>query len=152
MAKETYSLAQFLSGSIDAMPDAPVRALLPEGKHVIQVTEVSQKTLGATESEALVVSCKYIQTLELVNPADAVLKAGEDVDFTFFTNNQGGLGSLKDFLKPIAQPGILLSELLPAMVGQQFIVTTKIRKWKDKNSGEQKQGHESVGGLALLST
>lgn len=148
--EQKLSLAQFLEGSVDAMPDAPKRALLPAGKHVIQIKEVAQKEMGNDKKEALVFSAKYVQTLELVNPADATLKDGEDVDFTFFTDNQGGIGSLKEFVKPLASPGVMLKDILPAMVGNQFVVTTKIRKWKDKNSGEEKQGHEPIGGLALL--
>lgn len=144
------SLAQFLDASVDALPDAPKRAMLPAGKHVIQIVDVSQKELGSDKKEALVFSAKYIQSLELVNAADATLKAGEQVDFTYFTDNAGGLGGLKEFVTPLAQPGMKLSDILPALPNNQFIVTTKVRKWKDKQSGEEKAAHEAVGGLALM--
>lgn len=150
MEKQKLSLAQFLDGAVDAMPDAPKRAILPAGKHVIQMVEVGQKEMGNDKKEALVFSAKLVQTLELVNAADATLEPGTEVDFTYFTDNQSGIGALKEFVLPLASPGTKLSDILPAMVNNQFVVTTKVRKWKDKNSGEEKSGHEAIGGVALL--
>lgn len=144
------SLESFLAQAIDALPDIPTRAMLPAGQHVIQVVEVKQDELGKDDKEALIFKCKHVETTALVNPSDTPLKAGEEIEFVFFSDNAIGLGKLKEFLQPLSAPGMLLSDLLPAMAGQQFVVTTKVREWKDNSSGEKRQGHEPVGGLSAL--
>ncbi len=150
MEKIKLTLASFLDSTVDEMPDAPKRAMLPAGRHVIQVVDVKQTELGGDKIEALQFACKYVESQELVNSADAVLKPNEEIDFTFMTDNALGIGRLKEFVKPLASPGTKLSDILQALPGQQVIVTTKVRSWKDKNSGEQRSGHEPVGGLVLL--
>ncbi len=144
------SLASFLNSSIEEMPDAPTRAMLPAGRHILQVKDCKQKELGNDKKEALTILCTYVETQELVNSADAVLKPQEEVDFTFMTDNAYGIGRLKEFLKPLASPGVTLADILQAVVGQQVIITTKVRQWKDANSGEKREGHEAVGGMVLL--
>lgn len=150
MDKVKLTLASFLDSSVEEMPDAPKRAMLPAGRHVLAVVDVKQTELGNDKIEALQFACKYIETQELVNSADAVLAPNEEVDFTFMTDNANGIGRLKEFVKPLASPGTKLSDILQALPGQQVIVTTKIRTWKDKNSGEMRSGHEAVGGVVLL--
>lgn len=148
--EQKLTLASFLDGAIEEMPDAPERAQLPAGRHVLLVVDVKQTELGNDKKEALQFKMKYIETQELVNSADAVLKPNEEIEFTYMTDNAFGIGRLKEFVKPLASPGTKLSDVLQALPGQQVIVTTKTRAWKDKNSGEKREGHEPVGGLALF--
>lgn len=149
MSNDTpVDLGTFLDMEIDNLPDAPKREILPSGKHVVQVKDSGIKDIG--DKKMIVISVAHVLTEELANPADELPKPGTTYDM-LFSASDSGMGALKELLMPIRPKGTKTAELLQALPGQQFRLVSVTRKYKDKNSGEQKVGWNPVGGFQFLS-
>lgn len=145
---QPLSLSLFMDQEIDALPDAPKREQLPPGVHIVQVKDVQTKK--AKDKEALLISFNYLQTESLVKPTDDLPKAQTVIEQMYSTETEGGLGALKALLMPIKIPGVKTSEMLQALPGQQFKITTNKRSWTDTASGEKREQWNIVGGLQKL--
>ena len=143
---KVFNLDDFMEKDFSALPDAPKRSMMPNGKHVIQIVGAPEKTVLG-EKPALKFKYKLIQHVELAAGA-APLDVGTELEEVFFVSSEGGLGALKEHLKNLpAQP---LKDLLPALDGQQFVIVTKQREFKDKQSGEKRTGWNTVDGLKMM--
>lgn len=146
--KPNFDLGDYLDKPIAEMPDMPTREILPNGTHVVQIFDVQRDQLGG--KDAVIFTYKYLECVNLAKPSDVQPKAGTVFQELFFPASEGGIGALKMHITPVAPEGATLGQVLQAVIGQQFQITTSVRRWKDPKSGEERENHQTKGGLRLI--
>ena len=124
-------LNSLLDANLDDLADLPEFGTYPPGSHKVTIKFESKEVNNHACVELQMVA---IETEELVNPADAPLKAGQQGSVLYMLDNEFGQGALKKLMVPLASATgqSSLRAIMDAANGMEVSVVTKVRQNKDK--------------------
>ena len=136
------NLDALLDGSFEQLADKPEFKPYPRGQHAVQVF-FKPKQFGekGKDGEGYEVKFKYSEVAELVDPEnDVPPKAGAEATLQFNMTSkedfirEAGQGNMKMIFRAMAEkyPGMSPRQMLEAGSGDFAVITTGLRKNKDK--------------------
>ena len=119
--------------SLDDIADLPEFMVFPAGAHRCTISFESKK-IGT--HPALEAKLTLLETVELVDPTDAIPAVGSESSVAYMLDNEYGKGKMKKMLKPLAElfGTSRISELLDAANGTEVLVVTKQRQNEKKTA------------------
>lgn len=129
------SIDSLLDATLDDLADMPEFKPFPAGAHRCTI-EFEVKDVGGIPSVGLKLTA--IETMELANPEDTPVKAGDSTEVLFMlkkkdgTTNELGQGQFKEILKPLAAHFNTATNraTMEAAKGAECLVVTVIREDK----------------------
>ena len=128
-------LDNLLDLTLDDLDDLPSFEPYPAGAHKLLAT-FEPKKIG--EKDAIELSFKYVELLELANPEDKTPKEGDTCNTMFLIGNEFGLGNLKKCATPFADMvgSNNLRAIIDGVKDVECAVVTSIRV--DKNDASKR--------------
>lgn len=144
MSAQLNSLDSILDQQLDDLEDLPEFKPFPTGTHRFTISFESKEVNKHPSVELKIVG---IETVELANPEDTPLTAGDSTNVLFMLDNEFGVGKLKAVLKPLSEhfgtKGV--RDTMEAAKGCECLGVTKVRTNKDKT-----QAYTDVVNLQVL--
>ena len=138
------NLDALLDQNLDDIADLPEFKPFPAGAHRCTIKFESKEVNGHPAVEMKVTA---IETLELADPSQTPLAAGDSTGILFMLDNEFGAGALKAVCAPLAAHygTKKISETLAAAEDSEVVLVTKVTTNKDKT-----QKYTAVVSLTLV--
>lgn len=141
------SINDLFSSDIDDLADLPAFEVPPPGVYLLEV-KFQEKVIN--NKNCIEMACKVIETQELEDVNNREVPPNTEFSQLFMLNNEFGLGSLKEVLKPLSEHfgvtnlGILLRENL-----QEYVqVVALVKNRTDKSDPDKKYARVSIISVA----
>ena len=131
-----FNIDQILDGTLDDLADMPEFVPFPAGTHIITIDweNKTAKKDWINGHPALSLKLKAVETVELVDTAQAPLVPGSETNVLYMLDNELGQGSFKKIMTSLSEHFGAKSnrELIEESRGTTCMVITKIRQNKEK--------------------
>lgn len=147
MAEQNAAAFDFgaaLDRTMDSIDDLPEYITPENGSYQVQV-EVKQE-VNSNNNPIVKFTYTVVNTLDVEGGKEAP-KVGSKFSEQFGIGNDLGFSALKRHVQNVwnANPSLGLGAVIAGCNGQVFFVTTKQRKYKDKQTNEIKTGFNTLG-------
>lgn len=141
---KAFDFGSALDRTMESIDDLPEYIMPDNGSYQVQC-EVKQE-VNSNENPIVRWTYTVVNTLEVEGGKEPP-KVGSKFSEQFSINNETGFGALKRHVKAVwdQNPSLSLGAVIAGCNGQTFFVTTKQRKYKDKQTNEIKTGFNTLG-------
>lgn len=144
---EAMDVDSFLNASMDSIADLEGFKLKPTGLYSFVVKNADVTEMGMENKPVIAVELELTSCLELVNEAESEEVGELPCKYTenyFLTGKMIGGKAFATFTRELAQANgwATIAEVVTGMQGFSGSALIQKRKWKDKETGELKEGNQ----------
>ena len=128
------AIDSILDMNLEDLADMPAFFVPPNGAYSATILNMESKKIG--DHPAVEVNFRIDAVLELADAAATPPPVGTETSTSYMTDNEYGVGSLKELLKPLgaATGESSVAAIMAAAKGMQVMIVTKNRWSKDKST------------------
>ena len=131
-------LDSLLDATLDDLADLPSFSPFPVGVHRVLATMETEEITAKMKKPCVELSFKYVECLEMADPAEAPPKDGDTCNTMFMLDNEFGQGNLKKCATPIAKAlgTSSIRDTIEQCTDVECVIVTSLRA--DKNDPDKK--------------
>lgn len=128
------AIDSILDMNLEDLADMPAFFVPPNGAYSATILSMASKKIG--DHPAVEVNFRIDAVLELADTAATPPPVGTETSTSYMTDNEYGVGALKELLKPLgsATGASNVASIMAAAKGMQVMIVTKNRWSKDKTT------------------